>query len=198
MNHRSMKPSFKQVVIVQKKQSTNVIQTVSQTKDNYVVNRQLDVAFKMPRNDNLQSAKQENYDFKNLIINNYVQGYANSPEIFENDQTNKNELFAQQTLKINSFNYDKQKFFLSSFPENGVRKAAGHHEAPAPPPYAATIDHDTNMTFNNESKIENVKDEANDGTCIHPMSINDDGIISNENQNTSNECENYSANENQK
>nr|AUG44606.1 cryptochrome 2 [Agrotis segetum] len=199
MNHRSMKPSFKQVVIVQKKQSTNVIQTVSQTKENYVVNRQLDVAFKMPRNDNLQSAKQENYDFKNLIINNYAQGYANSPEIFENDQTTKNELFAQQTLKINSFNYEKQKFYLSSFSDNGVRKAAGHNEAPAPPPYSAVIDHDTNMTFNNENKIQNVKDEANDGTCIHPMLINDDGIISNENQNnTSKECENYSANENQK
>lgn len=196
MNHRSMKPSFKQVVIVQKKQNTNVIQTVSQSKENYIANGQLDDSYKTPRNDSLPSAKQENYDFKNLVINNYVQGYSNSQEIFQNEQTNKNELFAQQTLKINSYNYEKQKFFLSAFVDNGVRRAGVHNEVP----FAATLNHDTTMTYNIENKNENAKDKANDSTCLHPMSINDDGTISNENRqnNTTNECENYSSNENQK
>lgn len=185
MNHRSMKPSFKQVVIVQKKQ--NVIQTVSQSKENYIVNGQIDVSYKSPRNDSLQAAKQENYDFKNLVINNYVQGYNNSKEIFQDEQTNKNELFAQQTLKINSFNYEKQKFFLSAFADNGVRRAGVHNEVS--PPFVAALNHDTTMTFNTGNKNENVKDQANENTGLHPMSINDDGTISNENR-QNNECEN--------
>ncbi|XP_035429636.1 cryptochrome-1 isoform X1 [Spodoptera frugiperda] len=200
MNHRSMKPSFKQVVIVQKKQNTNVIQTVSnctsQSKENYIVNGQLDGSYKTPINDNIQSTKQENYDFKNLVINNYVQGYSNSQEIFQNEQSNKNELFAQQTLKINSFNYEKQKYYLSSYTDNGVRLSGVHNEAP--PPYEGELN-DTNMSFNQEDKNEATKDKAIENTCLHPMSINDEGSISNENcqNNQSNECGFNSSNENQ-
>lgn len=200
MNHRSMKPSFKQVVIVQKKQNTNVIQTVSNctslSKENYIVNGQLDGSYKTPINDNIQSTKQENYDFKNLVINNYVQGYSNSQEIFQNEQSNKNELFAQQTLKINSFNYEKQKYYLSSYTDNGVRLSGVHNEAP--PPYEGELN-DTNMSFNQEDKNEATKDKAIENTCLHPMSINDEGSISNENcqNNQSNECGFNSSNENQ-
>ncbi|XP_022819927.1 cryptochrome-1-like isoform X2 [Spodoptera litura] len=200
MNHRSMKPSFKQVVIVQKKQNTNVIQTVSnctsQSKENYIVNGQLDGSYKTPMNDNIQSPKQENYDFKNLVINNYVQGYSNNPEIFQNEQSNKNELFAQQTLKINNFNYEKQKYYLSSYTDNDVRLSDVHNDAP--PPYERELN-DTNMSFNQEDKNEAVKDKAIENTCLHPMSINDEGSMSNENcqNNRSNECGFNSSNDNQ-
>nr|AGA11664.1 cryptochrome CRY2-3 [Helicoverpa armigera] len=202
MNHRSMKPSFKQVVIVQKKQNTNVIQTVSnctpQSKENYAVNGQMDNSYKTPINETLQSAKQEKYDFKNLVINNYVQDYSNNQEIFQNEQQNRDNMYEQETLKINNFSYEKQKFYLSNYTENGLRIAAVHNDTPAP--FVAARNHDSTMTFNRENKSDTGKDKANESTCLHPMSINDDGTITNESRqnNPSNECGYNSSNENQK
>nr|XP_021201222.2 cryptochrome-1 isoform X1 [Helicoverpa armigera]XP_021201231.2 cryptochrome-1 isoform X1 [Helicoverpa armigera]XP_049698225.1 cryptochrome-1 isoform X1 [Helicoverpa armigera] len=202
MNHRSMKPSFKQVVIVQKKQNTNVIQTVSncttQSKENYAVNGQMDNSYKTPINETLQSAKQEKYDFKNLVINNYVQDYSNNQEIFQNEQQNRDNIYEQETLKINNFSYEKQKFYLSNYTENGLRIAAVHNDTPAP--FVAALNHDSTMTFNRENKSDTGKDKANESTCLHPMSINDDGTITNESRqnNPSNECGYNSSNENQK
>lgn len=175
--NRSVKPSFKQVVIIQKKH-TNVIQTVSPSKDNCVVNGLLDVSYKIQSNNGIPSEKQENYDFKNLVINNYVQDYSNSQD-------------------INSYNnnFEKQKFFLS-VNDNGLHRSAGHNEVT--PPFDAAHDNDTNMTFNREDKNENVKDKVNDSNCSDPVSINDARTISTENRqnNTPNECGNYYLNEN--
>lgn len=197
MQHRSTRqPPFKQVVIVQKTQNTNVIQRVSndctQSKKNYIVNRQLAVSYKSPRNDNLQSEKHGNYDFKNLVINNYVQGYSNNQEIFETQQSKRNEVYTQQTLKINSFNYEKQKFFLSSFSDNGMRVATAHNDAP--PPYGG----ESPLRFSRENEKETAKDKANESTRSHRMTINDETISNEKRQNIpSNECAYNTSNDNQ-
>ncbi|XP_026726090.1 cryptochrome-1-like isoform X2 [Trichoplusia ni] len=178
MQHRSIKP-FKQVVIVQKTQNTNVIQSVANctTKENYVVNRQ--VTYKAPMND-LQSEKQENYDFKNLVINNFVQGYSKGQEIFENPSPNRNEVFAQQTLKINSFNYEKQKYYLSSFNDNGLREENMHNDSTQS--FETGIIHDGALSFSRKTKTEAAEEEANESTCSQPMAINDDATITSENR----------------
>lgn len=105
-------PQFKEIVIVEATKS----EVDQQTRD-YVPNA--------PRPN-----KQDNYDFKNLAINNYIQAYSNSQDIFPNQQ-NRNEMFPH-TLKIDNFNFEKPKFFLSSYTENGVRVTPANARADAP------------------------------------------------------------------
>ncbi|XP_075985036.1 cryptochrome-1-like isoform X2 [Anticarsia gemmatalis] len=178
-------PAFKQVVIVQQTQNTNVTsQTVSdctkQSKENYIANGQLEISYKAQ---DARNEKQENYDFKNLVINNYVQGYSNSQELYENQQSNRNE-YKQQTLKINTFGYEKQKYYLSTFAENG-RVPAVHNDAQQ---NFGTVNHnrDSVLNYNRESKNENVKDKPND---LQKMTINNEDTFSND------DCQNKSTND---
>lgn len=173
------KPPFKQVVIVQQTQNSNITsQTAADrttlSKENYIANGQLEVSFKTA---DTQNEKQGNYDFKNLVINNYVQEYTTNQDMYENQESNKNE-YAQPTLKINSFGYEKQKYYLSTFTDNGMRPPL-HKDSQqtfGPP----SLNHETALKYNREPKSENTKDK-ND---LHQMTINNERTYSGDQSNT--------------
>ncbi|XP_013195022.2 cryptochrome-1 [Amyelois transitella] len=117
----SKQQQFKQVVIVQQIQNSNVspatITSCAQTLDNYVINGQLATCkSNNTRIDPMKPpSKQENYDFKNLAINNYTQEYANK-EVYRNEQSNKNEDY-QTSVKNSNYGYIKPKFYITAFPD---------------------------------------------------------------------------------
>ncbi|CAB3237253.1 unnamed protein product [Arctia plantaginis] len=119
---------FKRVIIVQQ-ENTKVTQpdnNKKQTKENYIENEQLEVSYKTTDSRN---EKQENYDLKNLVINNYVEGFPTTQEIFTNQQPNRNE-YTQQTLKMNNFSYEKQKFYLSALKDSEMHVHVVHNDTP--------------------------------------------------------------------
>ncbi|XP_063833163.1 cryptochrome-1-like [Ostrinia nubilalis] len=117
---------FKKVVIVQT-QSTNVARPPTPERPNrcspqpnFIIN--LDAFKTNPGMDTTQEqSKQDNYNFKNLAINNYIQDYSNTSE-YRNQQLNKEEAY-QQDVKTNSFGFLKPKFYLS-YTDNGVSRIA--------------------------------------------------------------------------
>lgn len=130
-------PGFKQVVIVQQSHSARIATQLAQKQQNFIINGQ--VHFKTSKTIGAirRPDKEENYDFKNLAIDNHVQRFP--PTSLQGASINKTELY-QQVLKINDYNPenyqrqtkideynpDKPKYFLPNFTENGVHLQNSH------------------------------------------------------------------------
>ncbi|XP_026764725.1 cryptochrome-1-like [Galleria mellonella] len=114
------KQQFKQVVIVQQKSNVTpetIIKRSQLSSENYINDGQLNVTYKTNQKIDTLQTTQENYNFKNLAINNYNQEYFNR-EIYQNQQMNGNEV-CQDALKNSNYVYVKPKFYLTST-DNGV------------------------------------------------------------------------------
>lgn len=114
--HDTKQRRIKRVVIVQKEQSATIkqqpvlIDTQHTHRKNYVINGQIDDVYKLPTVANLQrSEKQGNYELKNLIINNYVQDFSNSQNMYSNQP---NPHIYNQTMKLNNYAYVRPRFYL--------------------------------------------------------------------------------------
>lgn len=175
-SHRNVsetQPPFKHVVIMQKTQHNDVTTPpaghTTQSKVNYISNGQLDVSYNTSET---RTEKQGNYEFKN-VINNYVQGYPaqnvydnrQSTENDYNQQANSNE-YNHQSIKIDNYTYDKQKYYLS----NMVR----HHEG-SQNISTANLNCDSNLSYNRESSGERTKEQTND---LQQVTLNSDGTYS--------------------
>lgn len=143
---------FRQVVIVQT-QNTSVAQDAdpehadarAQPPRNYITKGQLSVPFKINQQkiDSVQEqTKQENYNFKNLAINNYIQDYSNKPE-YQNQQ--RGEVFQQD---VKGFDFIKPKFYLSYSESNGIVQNECSHN------------NKSQNEFNKETKIEPNKEKT--------------------------------------
>lgn len=159
---------FKRVIIVQQ-ETTNVTTQPEtdkkQTKENYIENEQLEVSYKTADSRN---EKKENYDLKNLVINNYVEGFPTTQEMFTNQQPNRNE-YTQQTLKINNFNYEKQKFYLSALKDSEM-----HVHNDSPQTFGPT---NHNCETSRDGNNDNIKAKSDD---LHQVSMNNDVTLSND------------------
>ncbi|XP_068629221.1 cryptochrome-1-like [Battus philenor] len=110
---RESKHSFKQIVIVQAQNSntTSDLPKCQQIPDKYI-NSQLEISC------DLNSSKQQNYDLKNLVINNSEHQYEQ--EIFPHQQSLKNE-GSPQKVQITSFVDNKPEFYLPAYTENQMQ-----------------------------------------------------------------------------
>lgn len=148
--------SFKQVYIAQRSENNvtdmgNCTPQRPPSRENYAVNRQMDVTYKRIEIVGDLPAKQENYDFKNLAINNYIQRYSNGQEIFQKQQLT-NELYSQNNLK-NPYGEEKLKFYLSTLAEHGVRLQTTQSRNVVPPVYAPAP-HSQEYTGNHKTTTE--------------------------------------------
>ncbi|KAM3966799.1 cryptochrome 2 isoform 2-T2 [Aphomia sociella] len=117
---------LKQVVIVQQIHnpgvtiSPGVITRAPRLPENYIINGQINMTYKANQKiETLQSIHtQENYDFKNLAINNYNQDCLNT-ELYQHQQPNRNEIY-QQAITHSNYIYLTPKCYLTST-DNGVQ-----------------------------------------------------------------------------
>ncbi|KAL4704997.1 hypothetical protein ACJJTC_009785 [Scirpophaga incertulas] len=111
------KSPFKQVVIVQSQSSVsedpNTNNDLSSPQKNFI-NRQEDDSYKCKQSHDstTQTNKQDNYNFKNLAINNYVKKSTSTHDDFESTQKNRQQVF-QPGGKSNNFDFLKPKFYMS-------------------------------------------------------------------------------------
>jgi hypothetical protein len=102
-------PQFKQVVIVQTQSSAQDADSDCRPKCQGIGNAR-------------ESSKQENYNFKNLAINNYIQDFSNTQESYQN--LDRSEIY-QSEVK-NNFGLVKPKFYI---PFADKRNERPHSEA---------------------------------------------------------------------
>ncbi|XP_059049198.1 cryptochrome-1-like [Achroia grisella] len=173
----SKQQQFKQVIVQQKSSVTPgpTIKSPQQTPENYILNGQLDATYKAnEKPDTLQSTNtQENYDFKNLAINNYNQNYFNR-ENFQSEQVNGDGY--PEALKNSNYVYVKPKFYLTSTDNGVLNNDATQNFAPMAPPQnyikeekPATEKPDDNtrltvITTNSEKVYEDAVEETNKST----------------------------------
>lgn len=147
-------PQFKQVVIVQT-QNANVgpeagsdCSNRCSPNPNFIMNGQLDSQYKSRDNQSPQEQnKQDNYNFKNLAINNCIQDYSNTSE-YQNQQLTKDKEY-QKDVKTNNFGFLKPKFYLSYGDMGVVQNNISRRDTPR-------------NDFNKEAKNEPAKEKSED------------------------------------
>ncbi|KAL0850167.1 hypothetical protein ABMA28_012041 [Loxostege sticticalis] len=147
-------PQFKQVVIVQT-QNANVgpeagsdCSNRCSPNPNFIMNGQLDGQYKSRDNQSPQEQnKQDNYNFKNLAINNCIQDYSNTSE-YQNQQLTKDKEY-QKDVKTNNFGFLKPKFYLSYGDMGVVQNNISRRDTPR-------------NDFNKEAKNEPAKEKSED------------------------------------
>lgn len=157
--------SFKEVYIVQQPENNvtdNIRDYTSQrplSQENYVVNRQMDVAYKrieIVGED--PPAKQENYDFKNLAINNYIQRYSKGQEMFRKQQLTS-EIYSENKQKINPNSEEKLKLYLSTLAKQSAKLQQAQQRNIAPQKFApAPLSQE--YTGSHENATENIDDPS--------------------------------------
>ncbi|KAG6461010.1 hypothetical protein O3G_MSEX012372 [Manduca sexta] len=186
-------PQFKQVVIVQQTQNTdNPSENSDRTtrpSENAIVSDRQDIVYKSHQSRHLQSGgKQENYDYKNYNID-HISGYDNQ-DMYQSQQINQNELYSQQDIKIDTYDYNKSKYYLSNYAENNVLVSSA-----TPTFITPSMNHQSNMNYNREGKNKSKNNKSSDAVFLHPLSVVSDRMYSGDNRQTqsSNECEYSSA-----
>nr|ABO38435.1 cryptochrome 2 [Antheraea pernyi] len=164
---------FKKVLIVhQVKHSEITEERVSQTnshhqtpKENYIINSRQSIEYKTCSDNNLQPPnKHNNYDFKNLVINNHIQGY-NNHIIYQCQKGNQNEIYSQQGVKTNAYGYENTKFFLSNFADNNIF-VSGSPQLYIP----GQVNEESPLQSNSETNNESTKEKTVDLHCINIQS----------------------------
>ncbi|CAH0747383.1 unnamed protein product [Diatraea saccharalis] len=157
--HDLKQPQFKQVVIVQKQNNTNLQKVCPPPQSDYVINGQVNSPYK--NNEDIErvqkSSKSENYNFKNLDINQYIQDYSSNKETYQSQQQRTEEIYQQD--KANNFEFVKPKFYLP-YPNNGIVHNNHAHETPKDGHF--THDHNYDKETSNEAK----KDKQMLNNCI--------------------------------
>lgn len=168
---------FKQVVIFQKNHNSDVNTDIP--SQNSYINQQLDAVYKN-QTDNLQtSEKRDNYEFKNLINNKCTQDYPSTQELYENQQSKSNDVLYNQSMKINNYGYEKPKFYMVNYIENGRISDANQTRACKSMNLNSVLDY--KRDGNSAPKADNNEDNA----CRHTVAINSDGSYTvDDNQNS--------------
>lgn len=115
--HRGEKHKYKEIVIVPKVQEARVeLENLTPAQKTFVANSKIDTSIQIHQTHMLPTttaSKQENYEFKNLAINNFVQTYSsqNYEEVVVNHIPNPDQM-----MKINNFNIEK-KFYMPVYME---------------------------------------------------------------------------------
>lgn len=157
-------PKFKQVVIVhqvQSPQASGETNSHQPPKENYIIDNQQDIEYKIQSDGDVQPQnKDDSYDFKNLVINNHVQGY-NKQIIYQCQKTNTNEIYSQQGIKTNTYDYEKAKIYLSNFADRNIFMS-GSPQICIP----GQLNEDPSLTSNSQLENESTKDKTEDVQCI--------------------------------
>lgn len=157
------KPKFKQVVIVQKSVAAKTEICPPPPESFLMKHSPVDSSFKSNREaKNIQRPKKhENYDFKNLAINNYIQDYSNSKEACQNQQLKRDDVH-QPELKCHTCGLAKPVLYLP-FADKLVRI-----EQPLGDNAAHFVPIIQPGDFNRESRTE-TKDKTEDSTRTHAV-----------------------------
>ncbi|KOB73084.1 Cryptochrome 2, partial [Operophtera brumata] len=144
-------PKCKEIVIVHKVHKSSVaLANPANPQKTFVANGKIDSSFK---HRSLPHGRQENCQFKNLAINNFVNGYSSQnvyPGATPNYQPNPNSEY-QQVMKINNYNFEQTKFYVPVYPQNVAPRPA-HTAVPfIPDP----------IDGKRERKKEGTKDKSN-------------------------------------
>lgn len=187
-------PQFKQVVIVQQTQNTdNASETSNCTTrpSENTVSDQQDIVYKS-RSIHLPSeGKQESYEYKNYNID-HISGYDNQ-DMYHSQQINQNELYRQDIIKINTYDYNKSKYYLPNYAETNVLESSENPTFVTP-----STNHQSNMNYNRECKNKSKSNKSSDAVFLHPLSVVSDRMYSGGKRptQTSNECEYSSSGDN--
>lgn len=155
---RETKPSqFRQVVIVQTQnatQETDAERTIKRTQSqrSYIANGQLSVPLKSNQDvDSVQEqTKQENYNFKNLAINNYTRDFSNTSEY----RTQLQSKVYEQQVKSNNFDFIKPKLYLTYGESNSLVQNQHSHDT-------------SSNEFKKETKVEPNKEKPDSSESMN-------------------------------
>lgn len=185
-------PQFKQVYIVQEEANSSIAtQNISDSlssQTNYdTVNRQQEILYHITEL-NEPIAKQDKYNFKNLAINNYHQKYSHAEEIlYQSRKVTRNEICAQQVIKVRPYSDEKLKLYLSNLSGNalGMEDVHTHSEI-----LQRFLPSNLSHPYENESNQETVTTAPGESSARLCITINTKKsyVHNSDSENTSNEC----------
>nr|WJJ67115.1 CRYPTOCHROME [Phauda flammans] len=173
------KQSFKQVIIVQQIQNTNIpVNNITNyqpqyylpqpSQDNYTSNEQIDMQYK-PNVDGLLLPKQPNYEFKDLAINNYIDGYVNARDMNQSQQMNRNQFFTPD-MKHSVYDDGRNKYYLSTYVHNDMRMQNFYAQTDMTSNYITGAQ--GNLPFNTNIQ-EDIKGSTDNNTCLQKPNTTD-------------------------
>lgn len=149
----SKQSGMKQVYIVQQSQEPSVAahnitenSNARQSPESYAVNG-VHLPYKNDQRQCMPPPAQK-FDIKNLGVNNYMHTFSRTHQLYENQQLNRN-MYIQPDVKIDPYNDEKLKFYLSTVSDNSLRNTT---QKGAPPTYTtASINHTYIRHSNNKN-----------------------------------------------
>lgn len=131
--HRGERNSkCKEIVIVQKVHKSSVaLANIANTQKTFVANAKVDASCRqtcmLPPH-----CRQQNYQFQNLAINNFVHTHTSQnvyQGVMPNSQLSPSVQYLQ-TMKINNYNIEQTNFYVPVYPQNVPPRHAAHSAVP--------------------------------------------------------------------